>query len=223
MTSNSAGLRSIRAAIVSGALLSLGGCGQILPPPHLYVLSSEVTPTASMPATRRPVSIGVSPTSLPEYLDRSEIVVRDGPNELRLVETDRWAERLSINISRVVAGNLATLLPSASLVILPTRNAEAADLEVSLDLIAFESDSQGNCTISGRWIITDLRRRVELANGKVAVNEPAGGNGYAAVAAAMSRGLAKVSGDIATAINAAPARPKASPLAAKETQGWSRA
>lgn len=219
MTSEWATLvRSGLGATFAGALLVLGACGPLLPPPRLYVLSSEASPAAALPVAARPISIGIGPTSLPEYLDRSEIVVRDGPNEIRLVDTDRWAERLSINISRVVAGNLATLLPSASLAVLPTTSADTADLEVSLDLIAFESDSRGNCTISGRWMITDLRTRTELANGKVAVNEPAGGAGYAAVAAAMSRGLAGVSEDIARVINGAPARPKAAPLAAKETQ-----
>jgi uncharacterized lipoprotein YmbA len=206
-------------AILVGGALTLGACGQMIPPPRLYVLSAEATHPAPVPTSTPSIAIGVNPTSLPDYLDRSEIVVRDGPNEIRLMDSDRWAERLSLNVSRVVASNLAALLPAASLVVLPTRGGGATDFDVNLDLIAFEADPRGNCTISGRWIISNFASRTEIAGGKIAVNESAGGSGdYAAVAAAMSRGLAKVSGDIATAIKATPANPKARLVGTKEAR-----
>jgi uncharacterized lipoprotein YmbA len=218
MMSHRRDARRVAAAAIALSSLSLwlAGCGENLPPPRLYVLSADAAPASSgnpspRPASTsaRPISISVGPANLPEYLDRPEIVVRSGPNQLHLVDSDRWAERLSVNVSRVVAGNLALLLPEATVVVMPTRTDRGTDLDVALDLIAFEPDPAGNCTISGRWVVTGAEGRTEITSGRIAVNEHAEGDGYAAVAAAFSRGLASVSTDIANGIKARP-RPRRS-------------
>lgn len=204
--------RVATAAIALTSLcLWLPGCGQSLPPPRLYVLSAAAAPAppgnpSARPASAsaRPISIGVGAANLPEYLDRPEIVVRSGPNELQLNDSDRWAERLSVNVSRAVAGNLALLMPNATVVVMPTRTDRGTDLDVALDLIAFEPDPAGNCSIAGRWVVTAADGRTEIASGRIAVNEQARGDGYAAVAAAFSRGLAAVSTDISNGIKAGP-------------------
>ena len=62
-------------------------------------------------AAQGPV-IGVGPITVPKYLDRPQIVTRSGRNQLALGEFDRWAEPLQDNVLRVLAENLAFLIPT---------------------------------------------------------------------------------------------------------------
>ena len=55
-------------------------------------------------------SIAVGPITLPEVVDRPQIVLRAGPNEVTFVELHRWAGPLKSEIPRIIADNLAAEL-----------------------------------------------------------------------------------------------------------------
>ena len=50
--------------------------------------------------------IGVGPVSLAAYLDRPNLVFREGSNRFAVAESHRWAGDLEDNISSVLAANL---------------------------------------------------------------------------------------------------------------------
>jgi uncharacterized protein len=185
-------------------------------PAQLYVLSAQPAPASSAlseakladAAGRRapravdpgkPLStVGIA-VSVPEYLDRSEIVERASANELRPSYKAQWAESLSIDASRVVSEDLEALLPSANVVMLPSRARRSIDYEVNIDLRRFESDAAGSTIVVGEWTI-DASDGHELANGRFRRSEPIAQAGFGEMAAAMSRNLAAVSTDIAAAL-----------------------
>ncbi len=138
-----------------------------------YVLD-PVTPLAA----RRALDCGlpdilVAQAQVPDYLDRPQLVERTDANELKLVETDQWAERLSINISRVVArepvgdgagrrqcggAGARSRCPTT------TRSCSA--------LNSFELDQNGAAVLSGRWSMTNADGTKELAAATVSLREP---------------------------------------------------
>ena len=61
-------------------------------------------------ATSSNLSVVVGPVSVPAVVDRPQIVVNTGPNQVRLEEFNRWASPLQNNIARVVADNLVAML-----------------------------------------------------------------------------------------------------------------
>ena len=63
--------------------------------------------------------LGIGPIKFPGYLDRQEIVVRSAQNRLMFLSTDRWAEPLQENFSRVLSENLALLLDTDLIIIYP--------------------------------------------------------------------------------------------------------
>ena len=65
----------------------------------------------------------VGPVSVPAVVDRPQIVVTTGPNQVRLDEFNQWASPLQNNIARVVAENLVAMLGT------PAGNFVSADLE----------------------------------------------------------------------------------------------
>jgi uncharacterized lipoprotein YmbA len=209
---------SRRAALVAlPPLLALLSAGCQSPPSQLYLLSSippaPQTQAAAASGSSRPSAagahangpvVGVSVT-IPEYLDRTDIIERTSANELKPNYDAQWGENLAVTASRVVSDNLTTLLPSDDIMMLPSRSRRRFDYQVNLDLTRFESDPQGISTLAGRWSISDAEG-VEKASGHVLRTEPANGAGYDAMAAAMSRNLAAVSSDIANALQRLPAQ-----------------
>jgi uncharacterized lipoprotein YmbA len=201
-----------RRAIWCGAaiwMLLLASCEG--PSPHLYVLSAgsdhgvgaEVADRSKkhvrVAAARSGGSlVGVVPVSVPDYLDRPEIVTRSSSNEITVTDSQRWAERLSTNATGTVVENLAQALGAEQVVALPARS--EVDYEVALDLRRFEIDPEGRAVMIGRWSVIDAKSRKEVARGGLHRSEPVADSSYGAIAAAMSRNLAVASDDIAAAI-----------------------
>ena len=130
---------------------------------------STLPPDAGGPTAGPLVAVAVT---VPEYLDRLDLVERTSPNELRPVYSAQWGENLAVTATRVVAENLTALAPADDIIALPSRSAQNFDYRVDLNLTRFESDTQGTSTLAGRWSISDRDGR-ERARGRVQRTEQA--------------------------------------------------
>jgi uncharacterized lipoprotein YmbA len=189
-----------RLAVVSwvASLLGLGACAGT--PSHFYVLNT-LSASETMPATvaaQSPV-IGVGPITLPKYLDRPQIVTRVGRHQLALGEFDRWAEPLQDNVLRVLAENLARLVPTDHILLHPWTRSATVDYQVSMEVLQFDGWLGGESTLLARWSILDRAER-ELFNRMVHLHAPSGGQGYEAMVVVMNQMIETLSRDIATAI-----------------------
>ena len=200
-------------------LVSLVGAGLLLwacstPPPRLYVLSAipaqapppaAATGSSSPPAARAstvrhagPMLIGIAPITMPDYLDRPEMIERASDNEITVDNQQRWAERLSTNATRVLVENLSSLLGSERIVALPAR--ATTKYEVDLDLSRFDVDTDRSAVMTGRWSIVDAETGTEVRSGAVRLRQVVGNDGFDEIAAAMSRNLEATSREIAAAL-----------------------
>ena len=76
-----------------GLLCLLAGCASS--PPARFYLLTPLQDTASLPPqadNARQLTLGIDAVTLPEYLDRTEIVRQASTNQLDLAEFLRWAE-----------------------------------------------------------------------------------------------------------------------------------
>ena len=189
-----------RLAVVSwvASLLGLGACAST--PSHFYVLNT-LSASETMPATAAAQSpvIGVGPITLPKYLDRPQIVTRVGRHQLALGEFDRWAEPLQDNVLRVLAENLALLIPTEQILLHPWPRSATLDYQVSTEVLHFDGWLGGESTLLARWSILDGAER-ELFTRLVDLHAPTGGQDYEAMVVAMNQLLEALSRDIATAI-----------------------
>ena len=166
---------------------------------RLFVLNATVTPPVSLDAASD-LRLGVGRILLPELLNRPQIVTRTSANKVRLADFSQWAEPLEKSIPRVLSENLARLTGTNQVSVYPWPTQMEIDLMVEVAVIRFESDSDGEVSLVARW-------RLIRANGSEA--HPLQGSSYAesaadrsieALVAAMSRALASLSRDIASAI-----------------------
>jgi uncharacterized lipoprotein YmbA len=185
------------------AVIGLGGCGGS-PPIHYYTLSAEASPDSNPPGKNdRRITIG--PMTLPEVIERPQLVLRTSANKVTLAEEHQWAEPLKSEIPRVIAENLSRLLGAKQVSVYPQSVGDQAQYHVLVDVQRFESTLGGRVSIDAFWTIRhNSENGAALKTGRSSVEETAGGQGYEAIAAAHSRGLVRVSRDIADAIRSTP-------------------
>ena len=172
------------------------GCAST-PASRFYTLRAASGPAA----TPSNLSIAVGPVSVPAVVDRPQIVVNMGPNQVRLEEFNRWAAPLQNNIARVVADNLVLMLGTARVTLSAQTLSADADYRAAIEVQSFESAPGEAAMLDAVWTVRRTKDG-KAGTGRTTVREMAQEKGYDALAAAHSRALARLSADIAAAVRA---------------------
>jgi uncharacterized protein len=162
--------RWIKAVMKVGLIaLSLAACGTFSPrpdPSRFFTLSSlPQVEQGSLRNSTRPekMFLGIGPIRFPGYLDRQEIVVRSAQNRFDVSETDRWAEPLQENFSRVLAENLALLLNTDLIIIYPWSPTQRPRYQVEIDVLRLETNSERNGQLFARWsVVAGVDKKVAV-------------------------------------------------------------
>jgi uncharacterized protein len=164
-----------------------------------YVLSPVVeAPPGGTASPTAPLIVGVGPVNLPAYLDRPQMVVRRAPDLIEILELQQWGEPLRDGVTRVLAINLAHLLPDSVVVVFPWRSTEKVRCQVIVDVVQMDGPAGGTLALDARWRVLDGSGS-EVAASISRLREPAGAGG---TAAAVSRALGILSRDIARELSA---------------------
>jgi uncharacterized lipoprotein YmbA len=107
---------------------------------------------ANAPADAGSLAIGVGQVKLPAYLFDTSVALRRGTNEVEYLPAANWAERLDAGFQRVLAANLATLLP-ADRVYLSAWQKSDVTAEVHVIIEQFDVDASGRGQLVARWHI----------------------------------------------------------------------
>jgi uncharacterized lipoprotein YmbA len=194
--------------------LALGGCAEDAPT-RFYVLSNMGEETAAIPG--KGIAVGVGPITIPQYLNRPQIVTRISSNQLALAEFDQWGGDLNDNVTRALAVDLSSLLKTDRVSLYPWGDEVPIEYQVTVNLTNFEEDVDGSSLLSVFWTIVNpknnkvmLMRRSSYrdtgatteagASGDAGTGRVTAARSYDAFAAAMSRNLEALSRDIAVAI-----------------------
>ncbi len=182
-------------------LMITAGCASTKPS-RFYTLSSLASSeTRTKAGASSPsIAIGVGPITLPELLDRPQIVTRTSRNELRLAEFDRWAGSLKDDFSRILAENLSILLSTDRVSLYPWRRSMPIDYQVVVDVTRFDGELGGNAWLEARWTVFGGRDKQVLSMHTSRISEPTGEQGYAALVGAQSRALGRLCREVAKAI-----------------------
>ena len=172
------------------------GCASS-PVTRFYTLSAAAAPAA----TSSQLSVVVGPVSVPAVVDRPQIVVSTGPNQVRLDEFNQWASPLQNNIARVVAENLVAMLGTPRVILFSQPLGVGADYRAAIEVQRFESAPGDAATLDAVWTASRTKDG-KSQTGRTTVREIASDKGYDALAAAHSRALARLSRDIADAVHA---------------------
>ena len=191
--------RFIKILLLSFLLVPLAGCiGGKTPPSSFYLLEpiSESGSPASEKIGRTLVALG--PVRVPRYVDRPQIVSATAKNAYHVSELHRWAESLDDNISRVLVQNLSSLAPADVVLTHTSNRARQAQLRISVNILEFHVDPQGQAALTAQWQITggdELK-----ASRQVSYRSPASTTDYAVMVAALNDCLNRMSRDLAASL-----------------------
>lgn len=190
--------------LLAAVFFVLAGCGGRSPAPNLYILSSIPEDHAHVDKTgpTAPLLIGVGPVTVADYLNQPNLVTRSGDNELSRSPFEQWGGSLRRNVTAVLAENLGQLMSTEEVHLYPWQRFITIDYRVSVDIIRLDGIPGKEATLVARWNIVDERNSALVMTRRSTIVEPIETPGYAALVAAQSRTLAKLSRDIADSLKA---------------------
>ncbi len=182
-------------------LLALTGCRDKISRPTAYYTLSPLSVAAANEQQQpdNPVTIGVGPLSLPDYLNRPQIVTRDGAAKLDYAETHRWGGRLEESILRVVAENLSAIIGTNRVKTFPWDTSFTPGYQVILDIKRFDGVLQDQVTLNAIWQLIDNSTNGRLLTRRSIITEPIRSedkDDYEALVSAQSRALERLCREI---------------------------
>lgn len=200
------GVFSYRYALLCSGIIAvfLTGCVGSAPT-RFYTLSSMESPAhkKQVAEATRDVIVALGPVSIPDYLDRPQIVTRSGQNELAVDDFHRWAGSLETDITRVLIENLSALLPPDRYHVVswiqPAQSYTSIAHRVAVDVIRFDGTYGDSVSMKVQWAV--FRKDREALVMHASIIEPVTGNDYRALVEAMSRVMESLSRDIADTIS----------------------
>jgi uncharacterized lipoprotein YmbA len=193
-----------RAILATGlTVCGLTGCSikSETAPSRFYMLrpiQEEAAPTSAAAADGPTLLLG--PLEIPAYLDRPQIVTRAPGAEVKLSEFERWAEPLRDNIARVLADNLATLVPAPRVSARRTIQPKDPDLRVAVELIRLDGSLGGNVVLDAQWSLFGEDPDRALETDRIRIERPTSGADYGSFVEALSLALADFSRALAAPI-----------------------
>lgn len=188
----------MRLRLALACLVLLAACGTP-PKERYYTLTGAASAPAPAAGAASATSVAVGPVTLPESIDQPQLVVQVAANQVTLYEFHRWASPLKSEIARVIAANLAQELGTVRVWSYGQTTLPNPDYQVLVDVQRFDSALGDAVAIDAIWTVRGAKGATPKT-GRSSVREPASGAGFDALVAAHSRALARVSGDIASAI-----------------------
>lgn len=189
---------SLYSLLVLLLLPSLIACGGRSPSVAYYTLNTIEQESPELENSETfDIAIGIGPVTIPESLKRTHIATRLNDNRLSFNEFHRWSGLLEKDISAVLGDNLGFLLGTDQIAFFPWIKAFKPDYRVTVEIVQFDSNLDGNAVLSARWTVTDADGTMILASGKSRYRQELASSSYLAVVAVESQLLAKLSRELA--------------------------
>jgi uncharacterized lipoprotein YmbA len=193
----------------------LTGCSFLKPAQSTtrYFVLTPALATGPAPTASSALAVGLGQVKLPAYLFETSLAVRKGTNEIEYLPSALWAERLDTGFQRVLAANLAILLPSDR-IHLSAWQKDAVNAEVYVIIHQFDVDSAGRGVLVAQWrtVAPGGEKALKAGESRMSQRGPAPTGDPAGAVATLSALLADFSRQVSQAIQETAARP-AAPLA----------
>ena len=182
-------MRSVREVVVLAtlSLATLAGCVSFgkSAGSRFYLLTSTIAPSASAVADGR--TVGLLPVEIPKSVRRPQLVYVAGENEIALAGFSRWAEPLEDGLGRVMAENLAALLPGQRIEGFPFPPGVPIDVRVSVHVTDFRLDpTVPEARLAARWAVYGIDESSPAAEGSWSAAAAAADSSAASLVGAMS-------------------------------------
>lgn len=164
---------------------------------EVFVLEPVAAQGAAAPQEVPLAVVGVLRVTVPGWIDRPQIVTRAAGSQIVTDEFARWGEPIARGVQRVVAENLAALMPQHRVVRAPFRSGEALQWRVDVALSELARQADGSVRLEALYTVLGkggevlLQRRASHTAMPAAVGARGAATGASEALAALSRDIAE--------------------------------
>ncbi|MBT1072856.1 PqiC family protein [Pelotalea chapellei] len=181
-------------------VIMLTGCTRS-PSAKFYTLT-PLAPQETLPSVQKaPVAVKVMPVTIPDYLDRPQIVTQTGTNSLKTAEFNRWAGSLRNGISAVLAENLGLLLGSDQVSVHPGIGSKKVDYSVNMQVVRLDALPGDKVFLKVQWIVSPGQEGRGPAPQTRTFSERLSDSSYETLVTGISKTLEQASREIAGEIS----------------------
>jgi len=188
---------STSAAILVGCFSVSGSRTYLLRPASEVALPSQHNAGLAV--------LAVAPVRVPDYLDSTDLVLRQGDHRLEASRTAHWGERLSSGVTEVLQAELARRLPDQW--VTSSRDSGVAARKLDVRIERFDVWPDGRCVLVAGWTVRDPAHHRNAVGESATVEHPPGGSptiGDARLVAAMDEALETLAERIAASLETTP-------------------
>ena len=153
------------------------------------------------------LAVGVGPLRTPDYLSRSQFVMRGSDATIIVDDFNRWIEPVDDAVYRIISENLDNIIDDAVVVAFPYTHIADLDYQLIGRISRFDVDQDGTAVLQIQWgVITskdDFVVRPRRARYEARATQA---GDYPALARAMSEVLQQFSRDVAAELQAVMSR-----------------
>ena len=184
-------------ALLAATSLALGACSSSVKT-YYYTLQTDAVAAREAAPTRQ-TSIALASVSLPEIVDRPQLVLRTGTTQLDISDNHLWGQPLKSEIAHRLAVDLARETGAARVILPGQAGYDDAEIKLAVDILRFDSVPGKEATIEARWSV-QRKGTTQPVSGHTVVQKAVSGMGYDALVTAHSQALAQLSHEIATTL-----------------------
>jgi uncharacterized lipoprotein YmbA len=189
-----------RVFVPFATIVALTGCIGTSPPMHYYTLAAEEGTGRSKGGAR---VIAIGPIDVPDYLDRTNVVSRTGPNQLEISDLEAWAEPLTAGTARVLTQNINSHA-NGSAWVASSEATSNAEVRVPIAIQQFECINRSRCAVRLEWRVLDDSSNTLVRRSASETEELPPSSTTAEEASALSHLLAKVAREMWQSISGLP-------------------
>ncbi len=184
--------RGLRMWLLS--VVVLGGCINT-PLPDYYVLTPENS-DLDLRGSVSSFAVGIGPITIPETLNRSNIVTPRDSNQLEVAEYHRWSEPLRDNVSRILITNIAARMGLDKLYAYPWLGNDV-DYQLRVDILQMTGTLDDDVYLQVRWQVLTGTKPASIIRTKIRdYREQVERKSYSSMVAAYSRTFSSMTDDI---------------------------
>jgi uncharacterized lipoprotein YmbA len=189
---NSRGARHC-GTLVAAALGLLSACAS--PREHLYTL--DVAPEQNSAATGARPTVVVGPVSLPELIDRPQLVVRSGNYDIVINEQERWAEPLKDQLPRLLAAELSRRVADRRFAAASSSAINGPSAHLLIDIGGVDMAHDSGVRLTAHWVYRPVDPQESPVEGDSAAHTEIVLSGYVGYVDALRRAGIAIADDIA--------------------------
>ena len=182
-----------------GLALLLAGCASA-PQERFYTLQAPV-PESAANTPALPLKLVLANLTLPDWVDKPQLVIRKSPQQVQILEQQRWATPLKATLAQALAANLRA--QGVQMGLRTEHGVKDNAWQLWVDVLQFESLPGQEAVLEVQWQVRNQQGMQVLVSRKLWREVP-GDAGIEALVAAHQRALLQCAQEMARSLQRLP-------------------